>query len=391
MPEHMKETSAAVAGLAEQLLAQDATAATDSDARVLQLLKENRALQAKLQKRDTGTDTLVTELKAAWLERPVNIDIPPLPVPDKRLIRSEIAVLCLGDWHVGFYHPDGEYAYNLEIAADRARLIVDKFIATVMDRRNSAVIDELHLLLIGDFVEGDIMRPGHNWEVEVPAILQALRYAPDALAAAIVRLMAVFPKIKVIGVAGNHGRNGPPKNPSAPITNWDVGCYETVRLIVEGAIAKSGIKSQIEWDLPLDRYIAKKEDWYAIDHIYDWCICVLHGEGSGGGATPYASMEKMMRKYVDIVADSIDHMVVGHVHIDASIPSNYRQLYINGPLVSASTFARKQVVCASRPSQLAMFYSEANGVISQHVLHATEHKPTGQRTLEAIEKRKNAD
>lgn len=388
MPEHMKETSAAVAGLAEQLLAQDATAAIDSDARVLQLLKENKALQTKLQRHDTGTETFITQIKAAWAERPVHIDVPPMPALDKRIMRNEIAVLCLGDWHFGFFHPAGEYEYNLEIAAERVRIAVDKFIATVMDRRNSAVIDELRLYLIGDMVEGDIMRKGHNWEVETPVIMQAIR-AADALAAAIVRLMAVFPKIKIVGVAGNHGRNGPPKNDSASITNWDVSCYETARLIVDSAVLKTGSKSQLEWDLPMDRYMAKKEDWFAVDYIYDWCICILHGESNGGGSTPYASMEKMMRKYVDILDDSIDNMIVGHVHIDASIPSNLRQLYINGALVSASVFARQKVICASRPSQLALFYSEAHGVISQHVLHVSEYKPTGQRTLEAIERRKN--
>ena len=206
-------------GLAKALLEQEVRSAVELDARVQLLQKEKQALERQLLRRETREDIYLNELRAILSESPPTIEIPESPEPDVRELNTEIAVLNLGDWHMGAKHDGEEYRFNLALAKERINLAIDKFIAIVRDKRASLVIEELRIYLIGDMVEGDNMRLGHGWEVECPVALQAMLHAAPALAAAIVKLSGHFRKIRICGVPGNHGRNGKPKNDSHPITN----------------------------------------------------------------------------------------------------------------------------------------------------------------------------
>jgi hypothetical protein len=389
-----KLLEASQSDLASELLKQDALTAVESDDRVRLLLQENRTLRNQLLQCNTKTEIVLSQVRTAFGDRPIIVDVPKAPAKDTRKIRTEIPVFCLGDWHMGHYYPHGPYKYNLEICKARVVSAVQKFMATVEDRRNSAKIEELHLYLIGDMVEGEHMRPGHSHSVEVPLIAQAITHAPEALAGAILTLMGGFKKIKIVAVPGNHGRNGPPRSDAHPATNWDRVCFQTSRLIVEKSIdqtAKKGSLCELEWDLPSDRYeSAEGDDWFAIDYVFDWCNCLLHGEdlkGKSWGGIPFYGVEKMVRRYADIVSDPIDFMYMGHIHVDASIPANFREVFINGAIESSSTYVRKELMSGSWPSQSAVFYSEEYGPISRHKFYLSEQLPTGQRTVKALQRR----
>lgn len=339
-------------------------------------------------KKNAHAELVLSQIRSVYPDNSIVVPIPPRPnnSGDKRV---EIPVLCLGDWHVGYNYTHGPYAYNFEIASNRVTAAVDKFISTTEDRRNSAQIDELRLYLIGDMVEGESMRQGHSHEIEMPVVEQAMRYAPTMLASAIAKLMANFDRIKIVGVPGNHGRNGPYKSDAHVATNWDNVCYETTRLIVEGNAAKAEYSvCELEWDLPLQRFSQERGDiWYTIDYVFDWCNCITHGENVSGkswGGIPFYGVERMMSRYADILADPLDFLYIGHIHVDANIPSNYREVFVNGAVESSSTFVRKELVSGSPPSQSAVFYSEDYGPISRHTFYLGERMPAGTRTMEAI-------
>lgn len=380
----------------DELMAVAATASEqkvqDTDERVKMLLQENRHLRSQIAKTSTKTDIVVGQIKDYFDGTEVKVSVPSRPAKDTRNKRVEIPILCLGDWHFGYYYPHGDYAYDFAIAHRRVHNAVDKFLSTADDRRTSAKIEELRLYLIGDMVEGENMRQGHAHSVEAPVITQALKWAPETLAECLFKLMGSFRKIKIVAVPGNHGRNGPPRSDAHPATNWDRVCYETTRLIVNAGIAQNAKSSanvcELEWDLPSDRYeSASGDDWFAIDYVFNWCNCLLHGEdlqGKSWGGIPFYGIERMVRRYADIVADPIDFMYMGHIHVDASIPSNFREVYVNGAVESSSTFVRKSLMSGSAPSQSAVFYSPEHGPISRHKFHLHEHMPTGQRTIRAL-------
>ena len=368
----------------------------ETDERVKLLMRENDGLKRKLCQSNAKTEIIIREVAAKLKDKKFIVSVPPLPPSSGgsgRKKREETAVYCVGDIHMGHYHPSGPYAYNVNIATERMHLATDKFIATTIDRRTSAKIDEVRLYVIGDMVEGENMRQGHAHGIEANVFEQAMFYAPSALSAVIIKLLGTFQKIKVVAVPGNHGRNGPPKSDAHAHTNWDRVCYETTRHIVNNTLLQNGDKrlDDISWDLPSDR-IKKMDgdDWFAIDYIYDWCNCVIHGEdlrGKGWGGIPFYGVEKIIGRYANIVADPIDFMFMGHIHVDAEVPVNYRKVFVNGAVESSSTYVRKQLVSSSSPSQMALFFDEEHGPLSKHTLWLDDRKPQGLRVAQATEVR----
>jgi hypothetical protein len=395
-----KSTKKKASTLTEDLLAENEQAKAErvesqvlADERVRQLTREGRAKDRKLAKQSAGSDIILSEISDLLENKHINVVVPRSPAKDTRKKRVEIPVLCIGDIHMGHLHPHGEHAFNKEIAKARVDLTIEKFIETVRDRRTSAVIDECRLYLIGDMVEGEAMRPGHGHGIEGPVAVQAVQWAPEALTAAIVKLLGEFRTIKIMAVPGNHGRNGPAKGDAHPATNWDTVCYHTTRLMVDKAILQSkGGTGEIEWDLPSDRFQQGEGDsWMGVDYVFGWCNCLIHGEqlrGKGWGGIPFYAIERMARRYADIIADPIDFMYMGHIHVDAAIPSNYREVFVNGAIESSTDYARKDLVAATTPSQSAVFYTEENGPISRHKFYLGERAPQGNRTAKALAARK---
>jgi len=366
----------------------------ESDARVKLLNKEKQRLLKRLADAQARSGIIVEQVRDILSEKNIIVNIPPTPPADRSKTKHvEIPVLCVGDIHMGYYYPNGEHAYNVDIARDRMMRMADIFLARVRDRRTSAKIEELRLYLMGDIVEGENMRQGHAHHIEGPLIQQALDWAPNALTALLVRFLEHFRKIHVVAVPGNHGRNGPPRTDSHPSTNWDRVVYQVTRMMVENAILHQGSNrtGAITWNLPSDRTERTSgDDWYAIDYVFDWCNCILHGEdlrGKGWGGIPFYGVERMVRRYADVVDDPLDFMFMGHIHTDAKIPSNYREVFVNGAIESSSTYARKQLVSATIPSQSAVFYTEANGPIGRETLHLVDRVPQGVRTVRAIKRR----
>ena len=238
------------------------------------------------------------------------------------------------------------------------------------------------------------MRQGHAHSIEGPLLKQAIFWGPEALSSMIIKLLGEFRKIKIVAVPGNHGRNGPARGDAHPATNWDRVCYQTTRHIVNNVLMgqdASRIKD-IEWDLPTDRYDKQEgDDWFSVDYIFDWSNLLVHGEdirGKGWGGIPFYGVEKMIKRYADILDDPIDFMYMGHIHVDANIPSNFREIFVNGAIESSTTYVRKQLIAGNHPSQSAVFYTQDNGPISRHTFYLDGGRtPQGQRTVRALKRR----
>lgn len=96
----------------------------------------------------------------------------------------------------------------------------------------------------------------------------------------------------------------------------------------------------------------------------------------------------MVRRYADIVDHPIDYMYMGHIHVHATIPSNFREIFVNGAVESSTTYARKQLVSATYPSQRAVFYTQTNGAVcSEKIYLDSVHLPHGVRIQKAMEAR----
>ena len=377
-----------------KLKAVDVSNDVEKDERVKLLQQDINTLQRKLIKAKAATDIIVQGVYDVLAGKKFLVTVPPKPSADRRKKHVEMPVLCIGDTHFGHYHPHGEFAYSVAIGKRRLHQAVNKFIETTNDRRTSAKIDEMRLYLIGDIIEGENMRQGHAHSIEGPLLKQAIFWGPEALSSMIIKLLGEFRKIKIVAVPGNHGRNGPARGDAHPATNWDRVCYQTTRHIVNNVLMgqdASRIKD-IEWDLPTDRYDKQEgDDWFSVDYIFDWSNLLVHGEdirGKGWGGIPFYGVEKMIKRYADILDDPIDFMYMGHIHVDANIPSNFREIFVNGAIESSTTYVRKQLIAGNHPSQSAVFYTKDNGPISRHTFYLDGGRtPQGQRTVRALRRR----
>ena len=377
-----------------KLKAVDVSNDVEKDERVKLLQQDINTLQRKLIKAKAATDIIVQGVYDVLAGKKFLVTVPPKPSADRRKKQVEMPVLCIGDTHFGHYHPHGEFAYSVAIGKRRLHQAVNKFIETTNDRRTSAKIDEMRLYLIGDIIEGENMRQGHAHSIEGPLLKQAIFWGPEALSSMIIKLLGEFRKIKIVAVPGNHGRNGPARGDAHPATNWDRVCYQTTRHIVNNVLMgqdASRIKD-IEWDLPTDRYDKQEgDDWFSVDYIFDWSNLLVHGEdirGKGWGGIPFYGVEKMIKRYADILDDPIDFMYMGHIHVDANIPSNFREIFVNGAIESSTTYVRKQLIAGNHPSQSAVFYTKDNGPISRHTFYLDGGRtPQGQRTVRALRRR----
>jgi len=386
--------------LKEQVEARGQEAQVAADDRVRLLTKENKRLSSQLSRAKSDAAVYIQEAKDILGEQVTFVLAPPEVAPDdkRKGIREERPVFCLGDAHFGHYEPKGPHKFDKDIARERVLQATSKFIATTRDRRSSARIDTCHLYFIGDMVEGEMMRLGQAHGIDSPVFLQAMYHAPGAMAEAIVALAAEFKELIIVAVPGNHGRNGRFGNGAHPMTNWDRVAYQTCRHMVESALLKLGKKGEklwkrIKWNLPTDRSLDEDcpdDDYLAIDYVFDWCNCLAHGEnlrGKGWGGIPFYAVEKMVTRYDAILDDPIDFMYMGHIHVHASIPSNYRQVFVNGAIESSTTFVRKELMSANPPSQSAVFYDPELGPISEHTFYLCDRFPSGTRVMSALRNR----
>jgi hypothetical protein len=121
---------------------------------------------------------------------------PPSPVRAKATTTPVAAVLLLSDWHVGEIIRSAEIAginsFNYHVAAARAAYLTRAFTHWVDTNRHGYQINECHILLLGDFISGNI----HEELVttaEFPTPVQVVRSA-ELLASTVAGIAPRFAK-----------------------------------------------------------------------------------------------------------------------------------------------------------------------------------------------------
>jgi predicted phosphodiesterase len=141
--------------------------------------------------------------------------------PSTRIKPSNKSALCIvfSDTHFGKHTK----VFDLETAKERMLSVPD-----ILKSRELPEIDEIHLLLVGDMVEGEDIYPTQNSHIECPAISQ-VEACVETVWATIVKLKTLFNvPVHVNTVPGNHGRVSHSANEK---TNWDNVVYYALKLL----------------------------------------------------------------------------------------------------------------------------------------------------------------
>lgn len=333
----------------------------------LNLATMRLALATEKRKSAQLASTQAAILAAVDAAIPERVEIPMIPEP--RFVRGkaaleEIALLHISDTQIGKI----TRTYNSEIAAQRLMLLAERVVRIVEVRRAHARIDEIHLALGGDIVEGEQIFPHQPHLIDQSVFDQAVRIAPTALVAVILYLLKHFARVKVFCVVGNHGRVAPKFVGSHPRTNWDRVTYHTIRTILLGSpeYPRNEFKGRLTIDIP--------DEFYYVDNIYDWGALFVHGDQISGGYAgfPFYGTAKKAWGWIDAIPHEWDYLYFGHFHTYTSGTLNHRQWYCNGTTESDNEYAQEQMAAAGFPVQRLQFFSAQYGMIADSPVYLAD-------------------
>ncbi len=336
-----------------------------------ELKAQVRGLERRLAKTRTSEDAIVEAVLTALAERPPELTPPPMPRHARRGKYEEVAVLHLSDTQLGKVTK----TYDSTVCEERVLAAVEKTCYIADLRRSIARIDELHLYLGGDMIEGEDIFPHQAHEIDSSVFDQACVNAPRIFGRAILRALENFPKVKVLTVAGNHGRNGPKSTRSHPRTNWDNVAYHATRC------ALLGLPHHPRPELAKRLEFLISEEFWIVDRVLGWGNLMVHGHQIGGGFAgfPWYGAGRKAWGWIDTIEEPWDNLFIGHFHTAAMATLNKRRFYANGTTESDNDFAKEQLAACGDPCQRLLFMDAKHGVVSDTLLYLQKRKPNAKR------------
>jgi len=267
-------------------------------------------------------------------------------VVNKSDIKTSTALL-LSDWHIGEVieadEIEGLNSYNLKIARDRVKKLVNKFCKWSIAQGS---IDEVVIICAGDMISGDIheeLRVTNEWPVPVQIVESA-----NLLADCVGEIARVFKTVRVEFIAAdNHSRRSKKyqfKQAGLNSYNYLVGWIAQQQL---------DLHENVEFNL---HTVIK-----ALIEVRGYKYLCAHGHGlkSWMGIPYYAAEREVSReaKYrMNIESKKFHKIVIGHFHTPMYGPS----YIMNGSLSGTTEFDHG---CGrySPPSQVAWLVHPKHG------------------------------
>lgn len=321
-----------------------------TDARILQLERElilvrdqKTAAEAKI--RTMHRENGVYQTLADEMERMVK-PLTPLPskvMKHKKHKHAEPLVLHLSDEHadqvVQPHRVGGLEEYNIKVALARAEKLVDRTIAISQDTLSNYQFTELWILAYGDHVNGEI-HDATNHSQYRNAFDNTL--AVGQMHALMIRDLApYFPSIKVLYLAGNHGRRTPKKDYHGAKDNWDYLVGRTAEMLCTDI-------GNVEFLIP--------DSFSYTFQIGQYNFCAFHGDDiKSWNGIPHYGIERKTRRLTSLHAAQgreIHYYVMGHFHSMSSITHPSGEVIINGSWKATDEYSYESLGVISKPSQL---------------------------------------
>ena len=302
----------------------------------------NDRLLRELMRERTRTEMILETLRQTVLAMPA-MDAPmPLSLATATGDAEE-AVALVSDVQIGqVVDPvltGGLGGYSLDVFRARA----DRWTAAVAKitdlHRRAYPIPVLHLWMLGDMCDGVMIYRGQEWHLEATRLEQML-HGTQIFAAAIVRLLQVYPRIEIVGLLGNHGREGR-KGETRIDDNADLMFYYVMSLLL------SNYRDRVTIQIP--------QSWFTLARVFDWRFLLVHGDDiRAWNQFPFYGLDRADGRYTKMLA-SIGHryeyMCIGHHHHPAMIDTPTGLQIANGSWVGTSDYAAKTMNVRSRASQ----------------------------------------
>lgn len=320
------------------------------------LRSENKRLAKQVEKHKNINEEASQTIYRAAYDAFANFKLPPVQRKAPRKAGKgtpETAVAVFADWQLGKVTPD----YNSQVLAKRIELYTEKMIEIVEVQRADHPVDDLHVWLLGDIVEGEEIFPGQSHLIDSGIYRQVGVNGPEILSGFLNTALENFDNIYVTGVIGNHGSvGGRNRKMYDPESNMDRLLYKIVSLIFSQ-------NDRIKFNIPDGR---GERHWYAVDKIGNYSTLLIHGDQLPSPSSVTAYGRKVLGWKDGAIPEEFQDVFMGHYHQQTKMTIGSSVLRISGSPESYNTYAQEYFNSMSRPSQQLMFVHPENGVTSEY-------------------------
>lgn len=327
------------------------------------LQRENRQLRAELDgvrsvlASDSTLARLYNALAATQQEPPQWTYAPP-----KRGVKHPvIATAFLSDTHfdevVVPEQINGVNAYNRKIAEQRLRAFFDK-ICRMRDWLSGFSIEGMVLALGGDIVSGNIHE--ELQETNEATMIETCLHWSGQLKAGVRQVRDVYPKVHVVAVPGNHGRNTrKPRMKNRVQDNFDYLIYKIIEMSAPpGVTFQIPLETDARWQLYRTKYQMTHGDQFR------------GGSGWGGVASPVMRGDQKKRQRESAINTPYDVLMMGHWHQF----KDFGGVLMNGSLKGYDEYAYINNFEFELPQQAFFLTNPEHGKIMTCPIFVAEHE-----------------
>ncbi len=338
------------------------------DAHHRDLERQNRAELRKL----AAAGHRMKRYESVLSECLTSYDPTPLVVPklkDDGTKAEHEWILLLGDWHTGqkttIEQTGGVYEQDIATTRQQVAKLWKAILEIYEIERQGRTIKKLHIIGLGDFVDGDDMRPSQHRHVEEVVTVQVIQ-AFDLLVWLIRQLLTIFPHIELDMVGGNHDRTGRNRG--------DAGLGELDYIDTYAWLLGAFLQRTLAGDVESGRLTIRNwESFYGYKIIAGLKTVFEHGSsfkwGGGYGGVPWYGISALGPRYGQMLGEP-DLVFLGHGHRPALIPTGTGWTAVNGALPATSTYVQSSFKTVQRPQQWLVSVHEKLGVTGFAPLYA---------------------
>ena len=319
------------------------------------LRSENKRLAKQAEKHKNINEEASRTIYRAAYDAFANFKLPNIerkPVKKTSKGTPQVAVAVFADWQLGKVTPD----YNSDVLAKRIELYTEKMLELVEAQRADHPVDNLHVWLLGDIVEGEEIFPGQSHLIDSGIYRQVGINGPEILSKFFTTALENFDRVNVTGVIGNHGSvGGKNRKMYDPESNMDRLLYKIVSLLFAS-------NERIKFNIPDGR---GERHWYAVDKIGNYSALLIHGDQLPSPTSVPAYVRKVLGWKDGAIPEEFQDVFMGHYHQQALMTLGQTQLRISGSPESYNTYAQEYFNSMSKPCQSLLFVHPEYGITSE--------------------------
>lgn len=248
--------------------------------------------------------------------------------------------------------------YNIEIFKKRVENYYDSIMSITDRHRKTTPINDLHIFMLGDIVEGSQIYRGQGSRITDNLMDQFFK-GKDIVSRFVSEISGNFEKVNISCVAGNHGRVGR-KDEERFYVNWDYMMYKYMADTMKN-------HKNLEWNIP--------KSWWTISKVQNSKFYLTHGDDLVRYmGIPWYSMERMDNrgtKMLQLIGEDYNHLVMGHHHQAVMWDGGPGERIVNGSFSSANYYAAKKLHLMTKPKQIIFGVHPDKGISFRYILDLT--------------------